>query len=225
MSPRGDRGSGGRGPAVRIGLTGPIGCGKSTVAGLLAERGALVVDADAAARAVTQPGSPAHDAVLAAFGPTVAAPDGTLDRAALAAIVFRDPERLRALEAIVHPAVRPVILARLEEADRDRARVVVIEAIKLVESGLGAVCDEIWLVTCNPDDQLRRLRDRGSTLRDAASRIEAQGDNRERLRPAATRVIDTTGTLDDVRSRVSAALVAALAEGPVAAFVDPPDEG
>jgi dephospho-CoA kinase len=214
MSRRGDRGSGGRGRAVRIGLTGPIGCGKSTVAGLLAERGALVVDADAAARAVTQPGSPGHDAVLAVFGPAVAGPNGTLDRAALAAIVFRDPERLRELEAIVHPAVRPLILAALGEADRDRARVVAIEAIKLVESGLGAVCDEIWLVTCSPDDQLRRLRDRGSTLRDAAARIDAQGDIRDRLRPAATRIIDTTGTLDDVRSRVAAALDAAFATAP-----------
>lgn len=211
--------------ALRIGLTGPIGCGKSTVAGFLAEHGALVVDADDAARSVTQPGSAGHDAVLAAFGPDVAAPDGTLDRAALAAIVFRDPERLRALEAIVHPAVRPIILARLEEADHDRAPVVVIEAIKLVESGLGTVCDEIWLVTCSPDEQLRRLTDRGSGLSDAVARIDAQGDIRERLRSATTRVIDTTGTFDDVRSRVAAALDAARSAARATASGEGPDAG
>ena len=211
MAPRGVRGSGVRGRALRIGLTGPIGCGKSTVAGLLAERGALVVDADAAARAVTQPGSPGHDAVLAAFGPPVRAADGTLDRAALAAIVFRDPERLRELEAIVHPAVRSLLLEGLAALDRDRGRVAVIEAIKLVEGGLADLCDEIWLVTCTPDDQLRRLQFRGSSVRDATARITSQGDIRERLRPVVTRVIDTTGTRDQVRPRVHAALDAAIA--------------
>jgi len=197
--------------ALRIGLTGPIGCGKSTVAGWFAERGAAIVDADEVARAVTLPGQPAHDAVLAAFGPDVRSADGTLDRLALARIVFADSGRLRDLEAIVHPAVRPAILERLAGAEREGASVVAIEAIKLVESGLAALCDEVWLITCEPAEQVERLAGRGESRANAAARIAAQGDIRERLAPLATRMIDTTGTLDDVRPRVHAALNAALA--------------
>jgi dephospho-CoA kinase len=211
MAPRGDRGSGGRRRALRIGLTGPIGCGKSTVASFLAERGASVIDADAAARAVTQPGAPGHAAVIEAFGPVVVGRDGTLDRAALAEIAFNDPDRLRELEAIVHPLVRPLIVEGLRQADDNGRQAVVIEAIKLVEGGLAALCDEVWLVTCSPSDQLRRLQVRGSTGKDVEARIAAQGDIRERLRPVATRVIDTTGTRAGVRPRVHAALDAALA--------------
>ncbi|HEX5823160.1 MAG TPA: dephospho-CoA kinase, partial [Candidatus Limnocylindrales bacterium] len=128
-----------RGRTVRIGLTGPIGCGKSTVAALLATRGAVVVDADEIARAVTAPGQPAHDAILTRFGDPVRAADGSLDRAALARIVFADPAALAALEAIVHPAVRPVILAAIEAAEAGAAPAVVVEAIKLVEGGLAAL--------------------------------------------------------------------------------------
>jgi dephospho-CoA kinase len=121
--------------AVRIGLTGPIGCGKSTVGGWLAARGANVIDADAEARAVTAAGQPAHDAILERFGDVLRGPDGTLDRAALARLVFSDAAALRDLEAIVHPAVRPRILAAIRAADAAGARAVVIEAIKLVEGG------------------------------------------------------------------------------------------
>ena len=99
---------------VRIGLTGPIGCGKSTVAGWLADRGARVIDADAIAREVSAPGAPAHDAILAVFGDAVRT-ERTLDRAALARIVFRDPDALARLEAIVHPVVRTRILDRHTE--------------------------------------------------------------------------------------------------------------
>ncbi len=107
--------------AVRIGITGPIGCGKSQVARWLADLGAAVVDADEVARAVTAPGEPAHDAVVSQFGPAVTTPDGSLDRAALARVVFADPDRLRELEAIVHPAVRPRILAAVDAADASGA--------------------------------------------------------------------------------------------------------
>jgi dephospho-CoA kinase len=181
--------------ALRIGLTGPIGCGKSTVAGILMERGASVIDADTVARAVTQPATPGHDAVIEAFGPAVQGPDGTLDRVALATIVFNDPDRLRELEAIVHPLVRPLIVEELSAADAAGRPAVAIEAIKLVEGGLAELCDEIWLVTCDPADQLRRLQ------------------VRERLAPLVTRVIDTTGTTEDVHPRVDAALDAALDAG------------
>jgi len=195
---------------VRIGLTGPIGCGKSTVAGWLAERGAVVIDADAIAREVSAPGEPAHDAVIAAFGDAVRLDGGRLDRAALARVVFADPEALGRLEAIVHPVVRVRILARIAEADAAGAPAVVIEAIKLVEGGLASLCDETWLVTCAPTTQRDRVIARGTTSDDADRRIEAQAGLVERVRPIATRVLDTSGPLVDARSRAAAAWDAAL---------------
>jgi dephospho-CoA kinase len=195
--------------ALRIGLTGPIGCGKSTVAGWLAGQGAAVIDADAIARDVTAPGQPVHEAILEAFGPAVRGPDGALDRAALAAIVFSDPERLRELEALVHPAVRPPLRAAVAAAEAAGAAVVVIEAIKLVESGLAELCDETWLVTCNPADQLARLGARGYGAADAVARVAAQGDIRGRLAAVASRVIDTSGPARLAREQVEAALAAA----------------
>ena len=189
---------------IRIGLTGPIGCGKSTVAGWLAARGAVVVDADEVARDVTAPGQPAHDAVLAHFGDPVRGADGTLDRAALARLVFSDPAALADLEAIVHPAVRPQLLAVVESADAAGVPAVVIEAIKLVEGGLAALCDEVWLVTCDARVQRERLLARGASPEDADRRIAAQRGLVERLRPAASRVLDTTGPAVDARSRLAA---------------------
>jgi len=197
--------------AVRIGITGPIGCGKSTVGGWLAARGANVIDADAEARATTAPGQPAHDAILERFGDIVRGPDGTLDRAALARIVFSDAAALRDLEAIVHPAVRPRILAAIEAADAAGARAVVIEAIKLVEGGLAALCDETWLVTCIPDEQRARLAGRGIAPDDAARRIAAQADIAARLAPAATRILDTGGSPADTERIVDLGFLAALA--------------
>ena len=197
-------------PALRIGLTGPIGCGKSTVAGWLAVRGAAVVDADAVARAVTAPGEPAHDAVLARFGDVVRGADGALDRAALARLVFPDAAALRDLEAIVHPAVRPRILAAIAAADQAGAPAIVIEAIKLVEGGLAELCDEVWLVTCDPAVQRARLAGRGMAAADAERRIIAQADLVARLRPRVTRVLDASGTAREVETAAGAYLAAAL---------------
>ena len=189
---------------VRIGLTGPIGCGKSTVASWLGERaGVVVIDADQVARDVLEPGQPALVAVIARFGSGLVGPDGSLDRAALGRIVFADPAALRDLEAIVHPAVRPRILAAIAQAAAEGVVAVVIEAIKLVEGGLAALCDEVWLVTCDPAVQRERVVGRGTEPADAERRIAAQGDLTERLRPAATRVIDTSGTLADTRAIVA----------------------
>ncbi len=197
---------------VRIGLTGPIGCGKSTVAGWLGERaGVVVIDADRFAREVLEPGEPALDAVIARFGGGLVGPDGVLDRAALGRIVFADSAALRDLEAIVHPAVRPRILDAVARAVAEGADLVVIEAIKLVEGGLAALCDEVWLVTCDPAVQLERVVSRGSEPADADRRIAAQGDLTDRLRPAATRVIDTSGTLADTRAIVADAYEATRA--------------
>jgi dephospho-CoA kinase len=197
--------------ALRIGITGPIGCGKSTVAASLAARGAVVVDADDLARAVTAPGEPAHDAVLARFGGAVRAPDGTLDRAALAGVVFADPAALRDLEALVHPAVRERILAAMAAADAAGAPAVVVEAIKLVEGGLADACDEAWLVACRPATQRDRLTRRGDAAADAERRIAAQGDLVARLRPRVTRVLWTDGPRDEVEERAAELYATALA--------------
>ncbi len=196
---------------LRLGLTGPIGCGKSTVLAWLAARGALVIDADQVARAVTSPGSPVTAEVAAAFGPAVIAADGSLDRAALGTIVFGDPGQLRRLEAITHPAVREQILAALRAAEDGPQAVVVIEAIRLVEAGYPALLDEVWLVTCEPAEQRRRLVARGVSDADASARITAQAGLADRVRSVAARQIDTSGSLADSEAQVADALAGALA--------------
>ncbi|HEY3335404.1 MAG TPA: dephospho-CoA kinase [Candidatus Limnocylindrales bacterium] len=196
---------------VRIGITGPIGCGKSRVVRWLAELGVHVVDADEEARAVTSAGHPTHDLVLRRW-PEAAGPDGTLDRKALGRIVFDDPVALRALEQIVHPAVRPRILARIEAAEDAGAPAVVIEAIKLVEGGLAGHCDEVWLVTCDPNVQRYRLIGRGASPEEADQRMAAHAGLAGRLAPAATRTIDTSGSEAATRAKVVEALGEAIAE-------------
>lgn len=199
------------GRPVRIGLTGPIACGKSTVAGWLGERpDVVVIDADVVARAVLAPGTDELAAVYARFGPRLARADGTLDRGALGRIVFADPDALRALEAIVHPAVRLRILVAIDVAERAEASAVVIEAVKLVEGGLAELCDEVWLVTCDPDVQVARLLGRGSDADDARARIEAQGDLAARLAPRATRIIDTSDSPIATRAVAEAAFAESL---------------
>ena len=196
---------------VRIGITGSIGCGKSTIAGWLGELGARVVDADDVAREVTLPGEPALAAVFERFGDGYRLLDGSLDRAALGRHVFADPKALAALEAIVHPAVRRHIERAIREAGESGAPAVVIEAIKLVEGGLAADCDEVWLVTCEPGAQRLRLLGRGTPAEDAGQRIAAQSDLTDRLRPAATRVIDTSGERGETRRLVEEAWAEATA--------------
>ena len=199
------------GRTLRIGITGPIGCGKSQVVRWLADLGVAVVDADAVSRAVTSPGEPAHDVILRHFGPAVAGPDGTLDRAALGRVVFADPAALRELEAIVHPAVRPRILEAIDAAERGGAPAVAVEAIKLVEGGLAALCDEVWLVVCDPASQLLRLAARGMSTADAEQRTAAQSGLAERMRPSATRELDTSGGLEETHGMVVEALAQAIA--------------
>ncbi len=196
---------------VRIGITGPIGCGKSTVARWRGERpGIVVIDADVVAREVLEPGEPALEAVVARFGSDLLRADGSLDRAALGRVVFADPAALRDLEAIVHPAVRPRIIAAMDDAADDGAQAVVVEAIRLVEGGLAALCDEVWLVACDPAIQRSRLVGRGSTMAEAVQRIEAQAGLTDRVAPVATRVIDTSGSEVATRALVEEALESAL---------------
>ncbi len=200
----------GAGGPVRIGLTGPIGCGKSTVAAHLAGCGAIVIDADQVARQVTGPGEPATDAIADRFGEELIGPDGRLDRAALARIVFADRDALADLEAIVHPAVRPPILAALDAASETQAPAVVLEAIRVVDGGYADDVDEIWVVACSEAAQRSRLAGRGLDPADATRRIEAQVDLVERARQVATRIIVTDSSLDDTARDVDAALAAAI---------------
>ena len=200
----------GDGP-LRIGLTGPIGCGKSTIAERLRRQGAVVIDADRLAREVTAPGEPTLAAIVDRFGPEVLASDGSLDRAALGRRVFDDPVELRALEAITHPAIRPRVMTALEAAAATKAPAVVLEAIRLVEGGYPDVLDEVWLIVCDPGAQRARLERRGLAAAEAERRIERQAGLVERVAPIATRLIDTSGSLTETEARVDAALEAALA--------------
>jgi dephospho-CoA kinase len=203
------------GRPLRIGLTGPIGCGKTTIARRLGQHdGVVVVDADIVAREVLDPGTPELDAVYRRFGEDLRRPDGSLDRAALGRIVFADPDALRELESIVHPAVRPRILEVLDAAAQAGARAVVVEAIKLVEGGLAALCDEVWLVTCDPASQRDRLEGRGMARPDADARVAAQAVLSAGDASVATRTLSTEGSLRDTLDRADAFLAAALAAAP-----------
>jgi len=186
---------------MRVGLTGGVASGKSTVAAVLEGLGALIVDSDALAREVVEPGTPGLAAVAAEFGPAVLTADGRLDRGAVGAIVFADPERRTALEAIVHPLVR----ARAAEiaAAAPPGVVVVHDIPLLVETGQAGDFDAVLVVDVPEDLQLERARhERGWTDEEARSRISAQATREARL-AAATHVIDNSGTREDLRRRVT----------------------
>ena len=189
---------------VVLGLTGGIGSGKSTVARLLAERGAVVVDADVVAREVVAPGTRAHAEVVARFGPGVVAADGGLDRAALASIVFGDEAARDDLNRIVHPAVGEEVLARVAAAgDDDPDAVVVLEIPLLAEVGRGRYpLDGILVVDVPVDLAVARLvAERGFTEADARARVAAQASGEER-RAIADVVLDNSSDLDHLRAEV-----------------------
>ena len=189
---------------VRIGLTGPIGCGKTTVATWLGELpGVVVIDADRVARQVVEPGEPALDAICERFGEALRRPDGSLDRAALGRLVFSDPVALRRPGGD-HPSGRPAADPGHDEARgqgrRDRGRGRGHQAGR--GRPRGKLCDEVWLVTCDPIDQLGRVMRRGMSASEADHRIATQGDITERLEPIATRIIDTSDTPEATKALV-----------------------
>jgi dephospho-CoA kinase len=189
---------------LRVGLTGGIGSGKSEVSRRLAALGAVIIDADQLARDVVEPGTPGYDAVVATFGPGVVAPDGGLDRAALARVVFADEQARRSLEAIVHPLVRAEG-ARLEQqaAARDPAAVVVHDIPLLVETGQTDVYDVVVVVDAPDEVRLQRLvEQRGMSPQEAAARLAAQASREERL-ALADLVIDNSGSLAELDEAVS----------------------
>ncbi len=186
---------------MRVGLTGGVASGKSTVAGLLEELGAVLVDADQLAREVVEPGTPGLAAVVDAFGPEVLTEDGRLDRAALGALVFTDEVARRRLERILHPLIRG--RAAEVEAAAPPGALVVHDIPLLVETGQGDTFDAVLVVDVPVETQVDRMvRDRGWTREDAEARVAAQASRDQRL-AAATYVIDNTGTLDDLRDRVT----------------------
>lgn len=183
-----------------IGLTGGIASGKSAVAERLAELGAVIVDADVLAREVVDPGTPGLAAIERRFGPDVLRTDGRLDRAALGAIVFDDPEARRDLEAIVHPAVRARAAQLTRAAPPDAVVVQVIPL--LVETGQQKAFDRVVAVDVDPEVQLQRLvRRSGLPVDQARARINAQATREQRL-AAADDVIDNNGTVEQLRAAV-----------------------
>jgi dephospho-CoA kinase len=187
------------GDPVRVGLTGGVGSGKSTVAKLLAEHGAVMIDADAIAREVVEPGTPGFDAVVEEFGESVVGPDGRLDRPALAAIVFGDESRRAKLNAIVHPLVgrRTVELAAAAPPDA----VVVYDIPLLVENNMSGGFDRVVVVEAGLETRLARLASRGMAEKDARERMAAQAGDEQR-RAVADILIDNNGSLADLSGAV-----------------------
>jgi dephospho-CoA kinase len=184
---------------LRIGLTGGIGSGKSTVSRLLGEHGAVVVDADVIAREVVAPGTPGLAAIVEAFGPTVLAADGSLDRPGLAAVVFADPEARRRLDGIVHPLVRA--RAGELEAAAPADAVVVHDVPLLAETGQGSSYDLVVVVEADPAVRVARLVQRGLTADDARARIAVQATDEQR-RAIADVVLDNSGTPEQLAEQV-----------------------
>lgn len=186
-----------------IGLTGGIGSGKSTVSALLAEKGAVVIDADAIVHEVQAEGGPAYQPIVDHFGPEVVLPEGGLDRPALARIVFNDPEQLAALNAIVHPIVGQTILERMQ-AQADTDNVVVLDVPLLVESGRSDMAGMI-VVDAPVEVAVQRAVARGTADEaDVRARMARQVSRQERLAKADL-VIDNSGSVEDLRAQVAKA--------------------
>jgi len=184
-----------------IALTGGIASGKSTIARRLASHGAVVVDADQTVRDLQRPGEPVFDAIVREFGDGVVAPDGALDRAALGSIVFGDADRLAALNAIVHPAVRAETERRFREAGD---RVVVYDVPLLAEARGSREWDLVVVAHAPAEMRANRLMsERGMSSEDAAARIANQASDEERL-DVADVVIDTSGTIEHTLEQADA---------------------
>lgn len=188
-----------------IGLTGGIAAGKSTISQILAELGAVVIDADKVGHEAYRRGTEAWQALVAHFGEGILAPDGEIDRRKLGAIVFADPAERRALQDIVWPRMKEMIRQRLAELRANGTRVAVVEAAVLIEAGWTDLVDEVWVVQVPEEVALRRLVARNNLPEaDARARIRAQLTNAERAARADV-VIDNSGTVAEARAQVERA--------------------
>ena len=188
-----------------LGITGNIACGKTAVGQMLLDMGAeRYIDADAVVHRLYLSGQPIAVQVAAAFGPRVLAPDGNVDRSALGAIVFHDPEAMRRLESIVHPAVGQAIAQEL--ASVSPTGIAIIDAVKLLEGGSGAFCQSKWMVVCPEEQELARLMARSRVSREEAlARLRAQPPVTTERLALVDEVIDNGGSLEETRRQVEAA--------------------
>jgi dephospho-CoA kinase len=191
-----------------LGLTGGIGCGKSTVAELLLQRGALRhIDADQVVHHLMAAGSPTSAAIGQTFGQEVLAPDGSVDRTRLGAVVFADPGALSKLEALTHPAVREEIRKEMDSLEGSKG-FVVLDAVKLLQSELLPLCNAVWVVRCGRDVQLNRLlTERGMSPEEARNRIRAQPSFEH---SAVTAVIENSATREELQQQVQEQLASLL---------------
>lgn len=189
-----------------IGLTGGIGTGKSVVAGILSEQGALILDADRLGHEVYLPDRPAYDDIVEEFGREVIAEDGTIDRKKLGPIVFADPAKLARLNAITHPRMKQMMRERLAEAEGAGTRVAVLEAALLFDAGWDDLTDEVWVTVVDAETAARRASERsGIPIGQVLERIQkAQMASDERIRRSDV-VIDTSGAIEDTRRLTLAA--------------------
>jgi dephospho-CoA kinase len=187
-----------------IGLTGGIGCGKSTVAQLLKDLGATVYDLDKIGHDIIQKNGGAYKQVLSVFGDRILAPDGEIDRLALGKIVFNNPEALKRLNSITHPAIDKKINEDIKNGRLRGEKVMVMEAAAMLEAGRAWQADEIWVVTCPEAAVIGRICERpGYDEETAKSRIRSQMTNEERLKKADV-VIDNNGTPEELKVKVKA---------------------
>jgi dephospho-CoA kinase len=199
---------------MRVGLTGGIGAGKSTVSGMLADRGAVVIDGDQIARDLVVPGEPALAAIVDRFGSGVLLADGELDRAGLAAIVFPDPDALAALDGIMHPRIAQRAADMIEAAEREGTAIVVYDMPLLVENGSADDFDLVVVVHAPMEVRLARLAVRGVPVADARERMSRQASDAERAEVAGI-LIDNGGDEEQLIEQVDRAwylLQAALGE-------------
>lgn len=188
---------------ILVGLTGGLGSGKSYVAATLAAKGARVVDADQLAREVVASGSPALAEIVDVFGSHMLHPDGSLNRAALAAVVFSDENKLKTLEDITHPAIRDLAQLRIIEAERDGVEVFVYENSILVQMGSASMFDFVVVVTAPRQLRIDRAVSRGMSREDATRRIDVQGDMQE-IHAGADWTIDNSGDLPHLDEQIDA---------------------
>lgn len=188
------------GPRCVLGITGNIASGKSSVVRMLIELGATHIDADMVYRELVAAGQPLLGKLAAHFGPAIVAADGSLDRSKLGSIVFSDPAKLQELDELTHPAVIAEIDRRVALAES--SQIVVIDAVKLIESGHADHCDQVWVVTLVPDQQVTRLMKRNILSEvEARRRIASQAPMEPKL-ARADRIIDNSGSLEATRSQV-----------------------